>query len=83
MCNISIGWNIRRWRSFRGKKQQVFANEIGVSRNMLSRYENGRSSISISQLQKIAGCLQISLENLLPENTSSHAAPENQYTTSS
>jgi transcriptional regulator with XRE-family HTH domain len=68
MYNLSIGWNIKRWRSFRGKKQQVFANEIGVSRNMLSRYENGKSTVSVQQLQKIASCLQVSLDNLLTEN---------------
>ncbi len=68
MYNITVGWNIRRWRSFRGKKQQAFANEIGISRNMLSRYENGRSSVSVIQLQKIARCLQTSVEDLLTEN---------------
>jgi transcriptional regulator with XRE-family HTH domain len=65
MNNQFIGLNIKKWRSFRGKKQEHFANEIGISRIMLSRYENGKSAVSFVRLHRIANCLDISVEKLL------------------
>lgn len=65
MNRIDVGYNIKRWRVFNGKKQSVFAKEIGVSRVMLSRYENGRSTISIQLLQTIALKLKIDVKNLM------------------
>ena len=56
-----IGIKIKRWRSFKDYKQEVFAREIGISRIMLSRYENGRSKVSIPQLEKIAFLLNVDL----------------------
>jgi len=63
-----IGKNIRKWRQFRGKKQGIFAKEIGISRTMLSRYENGRSEISINRLQDIAILLGITLQILIKDS---------------
>ena len=68
MEKFVIGKNIQRWRSFRGKKQKPFAKEIGVSRVMLSRYENGRSEISLTHLEVIAKTLGITIVDLLNEN---------------
>lgn len=68
MDQVIIGKNIQRWRSFRGKKQQTFAKEIGVSRVMLSRYENGRSGISLEHLEEISTSLGISIWELLNES---------------
>ncbi len=65
--NRNIGINIKKFRSFKGKKQIVLAGEIGVSRIMLSRYENGRSTISLQQLQKIANCLGVTIDQLVYE----------------
>ena len=62
---ILIGKNIQRWRSFKGKKQETFAKEMGISRVMLSRYENGRSAISLEQLEQIANSLGIKIEDLI------------------
>lgn len=62
---IFIGKNIQRWRSFKGKKQETFAKEIGISRVMLSRYENGRSIISLQQLEHIAELLEVTIEDLI------------------
>ena len=64
-ASLEVGMKIKRWRSFKDYKQEVFAREIGVSRIMLSRYENGRSQISITQLQKIAMLLDIEISVLL------------------
>jgi len=68
MEQIVIGRNIRRWRSFKGKKQATFAKEIGISRVMLSRYENGRSQISLRQLELIAQSLDVELEDLINDS---------------
>jgi transcriptional regulator with XRE-family HTH domain len=62
---LSIGMKIKKWRTFKDYKQEVLAKEIGISRIMLSRYENGRSKISILQLQKIASLLEVELSVFL------------------
>ena len=67
MEQIDIGKNIRRWRSFRGKKQASLAKEIGVSRVMLSRYENGKSVISLDHLDAIAKSLEVNIVDLINE----------------
>jgi len=67
MDRAIIGRNIQRWRHFKGKKQEPFAKEIEVSRVMLSRYENGRSEISLQQLEKIADALGVSITDLLSD----------------
>ncbi len=71
MEQILIGKNIQRWRFFKGKKQETLAKEIGISRVMLSRYENGRSTVSLEQLGHIAKTLEIKIEDLInPERES-------------
>lgn len=62
---LETGMKIKKWRNFKDYKQEVFAKEIGVSRIMLSRYENGRSKISVLQLKKIASLLEIEITVLL------------------
>lgn len=66
--NLLLGENIKRWRSFKGFKQQHLAASLGISRVTLSKYENGRSEISYMQLQMIAATLEVPLEQLLPGN---------------
>lgn len=60
-----IGVNIKKYRSFNGKKQEVLAKEIGVSRIMMSRYENGHVNLSLEILVLIAQRLNISVAELL------------------
>jgi transcriptional regulator with XRE-family HTH domain len=61
----TIGANIRRWRKFNDIKQEVFAKQIGVSRIMLSRYENGKSKVSAQVIYKMTLCLNISFGQLI------------------
>ncbi len=49
------------------EKQEVFAKEIGVSRVMLSRYENGRSAIKIDLLHVISDKLKTPLAELMQD----------------
>ncbi|MBC7536458.1 MAG: helix-turn-helix transcriptional regulator [Ferruginibacter sp.] len=64
-ASLAVGMKIKKWRNFKDFKQEVFAKEIGVSRIMLSRYENGRSRVSVLQLQKIALLLDVEITVLL------------------
>ncbi|HEU4471158.1 MAG TPA: helix-turn-helix transcriptional regulator [Flavisolibacter sp.] len=62
---LIIGEKIKRWRAFKGIKQEVFAKEIGISRVMLSRYENGKTPISLQQIELIAERLGIKTEDII------------------
>ena len=55
-----IGKNIKALRKKNQLTQPEFAKLIGVSRNSLSRYENGTSSISIELIDKISQTLNVS-----------------------
>ena len=57
---------IRRARKAAKMSQDELAKQIGVNRATLSKYENGQIEPSISQLEKIAEVLDVSLFNLLP-----------------
>jgi transcriptional regulator with XRE-family HTH domain len=61
---LRVGTNIKKWRSFRGIKQQNLACTIGISRVTLSKYENGRTEISVILLSDIARALAITLDEL-------------------
>jgi transcriptional regulator with XRE-family HTH domain len=65
---LQVGENIKRHRTFQSKKQDCFAKEIGKTRQMLSRYENGRSEIPLPTLQLIAQKLDIPIAILLEIN---------------
>ncbi|MCE3282448.1 MAG: Helix-turn-helix domain [Chitinophagaceae bacterium] len=68
MERLIIGENIRRHRAFRNKKQDSLAREIGKTRQMLSRYENGKSAIPLAMLDLIAEKLGIPVTQLFETN---------------
>lgn len=55
------GANVRRWREWRGIKQEVLAEQIGVSQATLSGYEK-REKLEAEVLDKIAKALDIPTE---------------------
>ena len=61
----TIGNNIKKWRVFRGYKQDHFATKLGVSRVTLSKYENDHTNISASLLASIANTLNVPLSELI------------------
>jgi transcriptional regulator with XRE-family HTH domain len=75
-----LGENIRRHRSFKGLKQQVLADEIGVHRITLSRYENGNCSIPTSKLLLIIEKLEIEFKDLLIGFSSPTVSEEDRFT---
>ncbi len=65
------GANVRRWREWRGIKQDVLAEDIGVSQASLSAYEK-KDRLEQELLERIAKVLDIPVEAIteLEENTS-------------
>jgi len=57
------GTNVRRWREWRGIKQEVLADQIGVSQATLSVYEK-KEKLEQEILEKIAKALDIPVEAL-------------------
>ncbi|MCI1648559.1 MAG: helix-turn-helix domain-containing protein [Bacteroides sp.] len=55
------GANIRRWREWRNIKQDVLADQIGVSQATLSGYEK-KDKLEQEVLEKIAQALDIPVE---------------------
>lgn len=62
-----IGENIRKLRHTQGLTQPEFAERIGVSRNSLSRYENGSSPISTDIIDWICQAFQVSYREIVGE----------------
>lgn len=62
-----IGENIRKLRHAQGLTQPEFAERIGVSRNSLSRYENGSSPISTDIIDRICQAFQVSYREIVEE----------------
>lgn len=62
-----IGKNIKALRKKNQLTQSEFAKLIGVSRNSLSRYENGTSSISVELIDKICQTLNVSYVDVVGE----------------
>lgn len=55
----NLGEQIKAARKKSGMTQQKFADRIGVSRQMVCRYENGSDLPSLDTLSKIAGALDL------------------------
>ncbi len=66
MANLmqEIGVRIKMLRENSNLSQRRFAMMIGMNRTYLSGVENGLRNISITNLQKIANGLGVSLEDL-------------------
>lgn len=62
-----ISGNIKALRRSKKLTQQEFANVLGVSRNSISRYENGTSVISTNLIDKICSKFNVSVFDILQE----------------
>lgn len=58
-----IGKNIRAIRQLRGMKQEIFARELGITQQNVSKMEN-KKKISDEQLEQAAKALKTSVEFL-------------------
>lgn len=58
-CEVDVGQCVRTLREEFGLSLRALADQSGVSVNTLSLIENGKSSPSVSTLQKISAALQV------------------------
>lgn len=63
-----IGNNLRNFRISQGYRQEDLAEYLGVTRSMISYYENGERDIPVISLNKLADLFGVELEALLEEN---------------
>ncbi len=77
MKNLSE--QIKRIRKQRGLSQKELGQRIGVSQQVMTNYERGLREPNLETLLKIAGALDVSVEDLIkdkpikPEETTSRA----------
>lgn len=62
-----IGENIKSLRKTHDLTQPEFAKIVGISRNSLSRYENGSSSVSIELIDRICQKFNVSYVDIVGE----------------
>ena len=71
-AEVSVGMRLRALRRIRGISLQTLARETGMSYSYLSGLENGKHSVSIANLQRLAGFFQVDLVwFLMPEGPAS------------
>lgn len=63
-----IGQNLKTLRKINNLTQPEFADIVGISRNSLSRYENGTSSISTELLDRICQKFNVSYVEIVGED---------------
>lgn len=70
----NCGPNLKRYRTEKGFSQDAFATRVGVHVTNLSKYERGKSMLSLEIAEKIAAALEISLDELVhgPQNGKAH-----------
>lgn len=66
--DINIGLKVRQLRKIRGISLQQLAEDTGMSYSYLSGLENGKHSISINNLQRLAAHFEVSLIHFLDNN---------------
>ena len=60
-----IGRNIRRFRNEKNMTQDQLAEKLGVTRQAVSNWENGKTQPEVETVGKIAEVLEVTLEDLL------------------
>jgi len=66
---IDISQRLKQLRNIKGLSQKQVATEIGVDQGQYSRLESGKVEPTLSSLQKIADVFDISLSELLKDNS--------------
>ncbi|HZK41626.1 MAG TPA: helix-turn-helix transcriptional regulator [Clostridia bacterium] len=75
MDNQVIGNNIAKWRKEKGMTQDQLAEQLSVSAQAVSKWENGISLPDITLVPKLAQIFQVSIDQLF----SREAEPETKY----
>lgn len=61
---IVIGERLRRVRNEKGLSQKEVAEELGISKPIVSQYESGQRTPSVSKLIKLSKFYKVSLDYL-------------------
>lgn len=61
----ALGINVRRLRQERRLSQETFASDAGISREYVSRLENGQENVSINVIEDMAKALKVPAQLLL------------------
>lgn len=61
---ITIGKNLRFWRTWRGISQETAAGHLTITLKRLQKYESGGDSPTCDELVAIAAFLQCSVDDL-------------------
>ena len=64
MDNQVIGNNIAKWRKEKGMTQDQLAEQLSVSAQAVSKWENGVSLPDITLVPKLAEIFQVSIDQL-------------------
>jgi transcriptional regulator with XRE-family HTH domain len=62
---MNIGEKIREYRRRKDFTQAELAEQVGINKQNISRYESGKSEPRKSTLQKLADALEVSTDELL------------------
>lgn len=62
-------------RKSKGLSQEQLAQELGVSRQAISKWETGQSTPESDKLVAISACFQVTLDSLLKEDNSAVPCP--------
>lgn len=65
--SVEIGRLIRAYRQDAGLSQEKLAEMVGVSFQQIQKYENGRTTLSITKLQQIAKALKLTVADFFDE----------------
>lgn len=69
MANIRVAFGraVRRLRTEKGISQEAFAAKAKINRSYMGKIERGEVNVSLDNIQKIAGALQVSPGRLMSE----------------
>lgn len=70
--NVLIGSNVKAFREKLHYTQDAIARYLGVKRETISYYENGKREIELTKLEKLADLFNVELEDLMAEEISTH-----------
>lgn len=64
---MTIGTNIKKYRKSKGLTQEDLGQKLGIKQQTVAMFENDKTNIKYSTIEKIAAALNISPADLMPE----------------
>jgi len=65
LISKKLGDNIKKIRTRKGMSQGDICRALDMDRGYMSAIENGKKNITISQLERLAQALEVSVDKLL------------------